>query len=60
MPCDVTGSKGAEPQVGITAIPVGEITKERDQLYLGRRAESQVGGTAERQVWEKVSHAFSD
>lgn len=58
--CGVTGSRRAEPQVGIAAIPMGEIRTGRAQLTLGHRAESQVGGTAERQVQEKVCHAFSD
>ena len=60
LPCDITGRERAEPQAGIAAILVGEITTRRAQLYLSRRAESQVGGTAERQAWEKVCCAFSD
>lgn len=58
--CGVIGSRRAEPQVSIAAIRVEGITTGRAQLPLGHRAESQVGGTAERQVQEKVCHALSD
>lgn len=60
LPCGTAGSTSSEPQLGIAAILVEEVTKGRAQLYLSHRPESQVGSIAERQAREKVCHAFAD